>query len=50
MAQPGNPPPTPGDGQILVYDAAIGGVIVCTASTLGGKVMPLQDGAIKERS
>ena len=22
MAQPGNPPPTPGDGQILVYDAA----------------------------
>jgi len=34
MAQPGNPPPTPGDGQILVYDAAIGGVIVCTASTL----------------
>ena len=33
MAQPGTPP-TPGDGQVLVYDAATGGVIVCTASTL----------------
>ena len=33
MAQPGTPP-TPGDGQILVYDAATGGAIVCTAATL----------------